>query len=315
MSLGIIPEIRNSAALRYFYEVAEHGSFRAASDAVHIATSAISRQIRLLEDDLGVALFDRGPGRDGVTLTAAGEVLQARLKQAMRELSTAHAEIQALRGLESGEVTLGFNDSIGRDFGVQLVQGFMAAHPGIAVNTVIGNTPGLTEQLLAGEIDILIAYSVPDRPDIRRGPTFETELHLMVPAGHDWAGRAAIPLADLADQVLILPEPTLALRRTFDKLMERNGIHPRRVMTSNSFETMADLVAAGLGHGIQVRPAPGRDPRRPGLHFVPIHDPRIERGTLALCMDARRVPSPAVRACFNQLADALPDLVQATPLP
>ena len=85
MTLGLLPNFINTSALRYFYEVARYGSFRLAAEKIHIAASAISRQIQLLEDELGFKLFARG--RSGLTLTPAGEALLYRVKKAMNELA------------------------------------------------------------------------------------------------------------------------------------------------------------------------------------------------------------------------------------
>src|SRR2546421_445580 len=84
MTLGLLPNFINTAALRYFFEVARYGSFRLAAEKIHIAASAISRQIQLLEQELGTKLFARK--RAGLQLTAAGEALLYRVKKAMGEL-------------------------------------------------------------------------------------------------------------------------------------------------------------------------------------------------------------------------------------
>jgi len=81
MPIGLTPEFINTSALRYFYEVARSGSFRRAAEKVHVAASAISRQIQLLEDELGVELLERG--RKGVRLTVAGEALMHRVRRMM----------------------------------------------------------------------------------------------------------------------------------------------------------------------------------------------------------------------------------------
>jgi len=105
MTLGLLPNFVNTAALRYFYEVAKYGSFRLAADRIHIAASAISRQIQLLEQELEVKLFARD--RKGLRLTAAGEALLYRVRKAINELDIARSEIDLLHGSHKGTVRLG----------------------------------------------------------------------------------------------------------------------------------------------------------------------------------------------------------------
>ena len=85
-------KLARSTALRYFSQVAESGSFRGAAGTLHIAASAINRQISNLEADLGVKLFERARGPAGLRLTDAGTILQGRLRSAMNELRIANEE-------------------------------------------------------------------------------------------------------------------------------------------------------------------------------------------------------------------------------
>src|SRR5947209_2592961 len=105
MALGLLPQFANTAALRYFYEVARYGSFRLTAEKIHIAVSAVSRQIQILEQDLGVRLFVRD--RKGLRLTAAGEALLYRVKRIMSELTIARSEIDSLHGTQTGTIRVG----------------------------------------------------------------------------------------------------------------------------------------------------------------------------------------------------------------
>jgi DNA-binding transcriptional LysR family regulator len=153
MPIGLIPEFINTSALRYFYEVARCGSFRRAAEKVHVAASAIARQIQLLEDELNVELFERG--RKGVRLTVAGEALIYRVRRMMSELTTARAEIGALRGPYRGHVSLGVNETVAREFISDFLTRFHKSYPGITMTITVGNTVGLVEMLLRSDIEIM----------------------------------------------------------------------------------------------------------------------------------------------------------------
>ena len=99
-------------ALRYFGETARTGSMRQAAEHLHVAASAVNRQILKLEDQLQCKLFDRTA--DGVSLTAAGEVLYNYTLRLERDLDRAISQIDDLRGLRRGHVSIACEDGIGR---------------------------------------------------------------------------------------------------------------------------------------------------------------------------------------------------------
>ncbi len=97
--------------LRYLVAVAEYGSFTRAAEAVHVAQPAISQQIRKLEDELGLALVQRTTRR--VSLTDAGELLVVRARRIMAELESAQIELESLRGVYAGHLTIGAMHTMG----------------------------------------------------------------------------------------------------------------------------------------------------------------------------------------------------------
>lgn len=120
----------------------------------------MNRQIKLLEAELGADLMDRGRGRKSCRLTSAGKAPLYRVSRAMRELSITWDEVDSLQGLTRGRVSIGTNDTIGREFGVGFIADFCAEHPAVFVEVVSGNSPQLLEMLLADQVDIILAFGV-----------------------------------------------------------------------------------------------------------------------------------------------------------
>ena len=309
MTLGLLPEFVNTSALRYFYEVAQTGSFRRAADKIRIAPSAISRQIQLLEEELGVELFERG--RKGVRLTVAGETLVYRVRRTMNELAAARSEIGALHGRNRGQVTLGVNETIGRDFMVDFLARFHKAYPGIAINLVVGNTVTLVDLLLRGDIEIMVGYGVPERRGLERAASFNLDTCIVVRKEHRLAQKKWVRVSDFLEEELILPDETALLRQVLNAMFNHIAAKPLSAITTNSFELMTDMVAAGLGIGAQIRLTTGADEMRPDIVYVPIKDNEVRAAALACCMRAGRVPSAAASTCAQQLANALQTWAQA----
>jgi len=305
MSLGLVPQIANTAALRYFFEVARHGSFRAAGEKVNIAPSAINRQIRLLEEELGVELFERGRGRAGCRLTAAGEAMLYRLTRAMHELSTARAEIDALQGLHHGRITLGVNDTVGREFAVGFLAEFCVSHPAVTFEVRTGNSPELLDLMMRDEVDLILASGIAPQRDIQVIAAAPTRMFLMLRQDHALAVKSEIPLSDLVDERLIMPSQGIALRQVVDGMLARGGQVPRSTLSTTSFELMADMVAAGMGLGFQARVRGGADPLRPALRYIPLADAPARSSVLACCIRAGRSPSAAMAEFLRRVTRAL----------
>jgi len=303
MTLGLLPNFANTAALRYFYEVARYGSFRLAADRIHIAASAISRQIQLLEQELEVKLFARD--RKGLRLTAAGEALLYRVRKAINELDTARAEIDLLHGSHKGTVRLGINETVAREFLPGFLDRFRRAYPHMNFDITVANSDALAGILLRGEVDIIIGYAVQVRSGLQQVVAFDLKTCITVRKDLPLAKRSSVRVADLVDQNFIMPDADSLLRQVLNAMFAKVAVKPVSTITSNSFEFIATMVAGGFGIGCQVRLAAGPDPVRPDILYVPIRDPAVKTAVLACCVSEEGTPSMAASLCVEELRGAL----------
>jgi DNA-binding transcriptional LysR family regulator len=303
VTLGLLPNFVNTAALRYFYEVARYGSFRLAAEKIHIAASAISRQIQLLEQELGTKLFARK--RAGLHLTAAGEALLYRVKKAIGELAVARSEIDALHGSQKGIVRVGINETVARDFFAGFLKQFRQKHPNLKFEIVVANSDRLEEMLLHGEVDIIIGYAVQPRQGLQQMASFELKTCIAVRKDHQLSKKQAIRVSDLVDEVVIMPSADSQLWHVVNAIFAKVSVRPVSTLTTDSFEFMTLLVSNGLGIGFQIRLAPGADPMRPEIKYVPIRDPAVKSAVLACCISEEGTPSMAVSICLQELRTAL----------
>jgi DNA-binding transcriptional LysR family regulator len=303
VTLGLLPNFVNTSALRYFYEVARYGSFRLAAAKVHIAASAISRQVQLLEHELGVKLFARE--RAGLHLTAAGEALLYRVKKAMDELAVARSEIDALHGSQKGLVRIGVNETVARDFFADFLHRFRKHHPNVKFEVIVANSDRLENILLRGEIDILVGYAVQTRTGLQQVISFDLKTCIAVRRDHALGRKHAVRVTDLVDEVIIMPSPESQLRHVVNSIFAKVAVKPVSTVTTDSFEFMTLLVSKGLGIGFQLRLAIGADPMRPEIRYVPVREPEVKSAVLACCISEEGTPSMTVSICLQELRVAL----------
>ncbi len=293
--------------LRYFRAVARLGSFTKAARREGIAQPSLSQQILKLEDELGGRLFDR-LGRQ-IRLTALGEKFQEHATRVLDELEGARQEIEELRALRQGSVSLGVIPTIAPYLMPQIVREFSSACPHVQLKVTEGLTHSLLGQLAEGELDSALLSLPTTEPDAIAEPVIEDRMLLAVPAGHRmWRQRRRrISFRDVADEPFLLLKEGHCFRNDFLNLCRDSRVNPHVVFEGGQFETLVAMVAAGFG--ITVLPAMGRarfEVARVGLlDFAP---PEPHR-TIGVVRWKGKYVTPAARALSEAIrrAATLPD--------
>lgn len=229
--------------LRYFNEVAKAGSIRKAADRLHVAPSAVSRQISQLEIELDAVLFERS--KVGVQLTAAGEALARRSHSIFRDLDRARAGIDDLRGLRRGEVSVWMIEGFVSGLLPDLLAEFHHRYPAVTFRVQTGSTDRIIEALLEDEADIAITFNATPRPEIQTIAEFVEPVCCLMAPTHELAGHASLTLDDICRQPLALPEPSFGLRQVFDRAIAAHRLKPHVVVTTNSLELTKAMAATG----------------------------------------------------------------------
>ena len=184
--------------------VAEEENFTRAAARLHLAQPSLSRQIRLLERELGVQLFNRGPGQSVVTLTADGEALLPFIRRVLADVAATGAEARALTGMARGRLSIGATPSlITRVLAPALVD-FQASHPGIDLLVVEAGSHQLVPQLASGEVDLALVVQPVTDPLVATTPLFHDPLVLAVAPEHPLAARRRVRVADLDGLSLVM---------------------------------------------------------------------------------------------------------------
>jgi DNA-binding transcriptional LysR family regulator len=292
--------------LRYAVAVAAHRHFTRAAAAVPVAQPALSHQIRLLEQELGVELFERS--RSGVRVTEAGEIFLLRARRALAEVDAAREEIAALGGLASGRLVIGAMQALaGLDL-PRLLAAFHAAHPGIDVSLREDPTRDMFTMAARGEIDLAIAALDVERPaGLEVLPLVCEPVLAAVPATHPLAALEAVAVQQLSHETFVFFKEGTGLRALSERAAERAGFAPRVGFQVSSFDRLLALVGEGLG--VALVPASAvRDPRPPGVAVLPV-SPRIDR-TVGAVWRADHRHTPAASAFLALLRERIspPDL-------
>ncbi len=233
--------------IRVFRSVARHLSFSRAAEELLLTQPAVTQQIKALEDEFGVPLFDRGGGR--ISLTPGGMALLP-FADKMKVLSEqAVAAVGDAYGQQAGELVLGASQTIAQYLLPNLVATFLKHHPKISPTLRSGNSDAMLEALLAHEIQLALIEGPEQRKDLHIEPFMEDHMVLVVPAGHEWADHE-IEAGDLFREKLLMREFGSGSRRVVEQALAAAGIKGKDFHTGLEFDSNEGLlsaVEAGLG--------------------------------------------------------------------
>lgn len=230
-----------------FEAVARHLHFTRAAEALGTTQPAVSMQIRQLEDNLGVALFEQIGKR--VHLTEAGRELYRYCREIGRQLGEAEIALERLKGIQGGQLRLAIA-STAKYFMPWLLAAFVRRHPGVVVDLNVAARETLLAQLEDNERDMIVMASPPQDPMLVAEPFLTDPLVAIAAPDHALAGARAVPLARLAKEPFLLREPGSETRHAIEQLFTRRNITLSAVMVVNSNEAIKQSVQAGLGLAI-----------------------------------------------------------------
>jgi LysR family nitrogen assimilation transcriptional regulator len=235
--------------LNFFLGVTESGSFSKAAVRLSVTQPVLSRQIKLLEKELGVELFYRN-GR-GIVLSEAGKLLESYAQSVISTIGQAQSEINALKAAPRGRVAIAMPPSIGWMLTGPLVLRCREAFPNILLHLAEGFSGHVAEWLSSGRIDIGIVYQAPRQSMLVTEPLFSDELILLGaiddPAG---VGAGSVATARLAEIPLILPARPHGLRVLVDDALGKLGISARVEFEVDAMPATLNLVEEGVGYTV-----------------------------------------------------------------
>ena len=232
--------------LHYFVKVAQKEHVTQAAEELHVAQSAVSRQIHQLEEELGVKLFVQ-KGRN-VQLTPVGHLFLKRAEVILADLEKAVVEIHEFLDPERGEIRLGFPHSLGISLIPQVVAAFRKLYPNVRFRFRQGMYPLLIRDLVQGDIDLAFISPFPKEHELVSGEVVLSEqLFAILPPNHPLAAEEEIELSQLSEETFVLFSEGYSLRPIVVDACKEAGFTPKIGFEGEETDTIRGLVAAGMG--------------------------------------------------------------------
>jgi len=295
------------AQLKTLIHVAELGSLSRASDRLHVAQPALSRQVRLLEKELGVYLFERH-GR-GMLITDAGTEVLNHAKRILAEMESIHAAVGGGRAPFRGSVMVGTTPTIAEIVTVPLMRRIRDAHPHLSVRFSSAFSGHLLDWQQRGELELTISYDTQPLHSLRTVPVMMENLMLVGPASAGYCLDAPVSFASLGEDELVLPSARHGLRKILDSCALEAGILLRTSVEVDAFGAMIDLVRNGFGPTILPLASVYGRLQAGELSIAPLVDPTPMR-KLVMVYPTDRPTSPAARFVGDTFLALAGELVQ-----
>lgn len=262
---GFPVELRH---LRYFDAIAETQNFTRAAERLHVTQSTLSHQIRQLEEELGLVLFDRSHKK--VELTEAGEMLRSHLLPALQQIDRGLQALSHPAEALSGEIRIAATHSFNTRLVPLCVSSFLSYHPGVRVSVEELSASLIAKRLISGHLELGVSYRPEDRSELWFEPLYNEELKLVVSDRHPLARRRRVRMIELHNCRMVLLPRQFSTRVLLDDCFEAAGAQPLVVAELNSIAPMIELIRqtdlAGIIAETAVSPAAD-------LRAIPIEDP------------------------------------------
>jgi DNA-binding transcriptional LysR family regulator len=230
--------------LRIVLAAREGGSFVAAAQALNVTPPAVTMQMKLLEEDIGLALFERAP--DGLVPTAAGEEVLSAARRIAAILEETRDGLAAMRSPDGGRVTVGVV-STAKYFAPRMLAAFQKSHPRVDLQLVVGNRSEVLQRFEAGDFDLAVMGRPPEEV-AQESALIGEHPHVVVAAPDDpIVDHGRIRPKELAGRVFLVREPGSGTRILMERFLAQAGLTPRIGMEIGSNETIKQAVMAGLG--------------------------------------------------------------------
>jgi DNA-binding transcriptional LysR family regulator len=268
--------------LRYFVVVAEESSFSRAAERLHMAQPPLSHNIRQLEQELGVLLFERS--NRGVWLTEAGELLLEEVRRMFAQLDQTVLAVQRVGQGQVGRLTLGFVPSSSNESLPPIVRAFRERFPGVELFLREMRPDHVVQQLHERQIDVGFVYLPLEDPSLNIEGITREPLVLALPEAHPLTSEDQVELGALAEEPFVLPARYQRMPGLYGRVTEacrQAGFTPEAVQKDVwLMQTIVGLVAAGIG--VALVPSSLQNIPRRGVVYKLVHglSPTIELGMI-----------------------------------
>jgi DNA-binding transcriptional LysR family regulator len=259
--------------LRVFEAVARRSSYTRAAEELHLSQPAVSMQVRQLEDQVGLPLFER-VGK-GICLTEAGREIYHYSRSINRALLEMEDVVESLKGVSRGRLSVAVVSTVNY-FAPRLLAEFHRRYPGIHLTLDVTNHDQIVRQLEINQVDMVLMGTPPGDVDVAAEPFMANPLVVIAPPDHPLVGERKIPLERLASEVFVMREPGSGTRQSLERFLAETGTLIRHGLQMTRNEAIKQAVRSGLGISVV------------SLHSVELE---LETGRLVI-LDVQGFPLP-----------------------
>ena len=293
----------HAAVLRYFVAVARAGSIRQASDELHVAASAVSRQIQKLELELGEPVFHRLPS--GLRLTHVGRLALAHAEATLKEFARLQGEVDALQGRRTGLVRIAALDSLVVRFLPDVLSRFHAVNPEVEFEVRTEGHVRVANAVAMGDADIGITFGLHHAEDLSFSFGVPMPIMAMVAANHRLAAQREVTLTECAQYNLMLQfdtEPVRSMISAELSVFERIG---RVLLRTNNLMMVAPLIRSGVGIAFFTALGFQDDLRSGAIRALRLKGSRLDGLQMGVLTSKRWPPTPAAAALTGYIGSSL----------
>jgi DNA-binding transcriptional LysR family regulator len=290
-------------ALRYVDQVARSGSVHGAAKELHVAASAVNRQVLRLERELGVPLFERMPR--GMRLTPSGDAIVTLARRWRNDERRVAAEIRQMQGIHQGHVRLAAMDSHSTSVLPRLVERLAVEHPRISLSIELGSSDDAVAALLGGKADVAAVFNLSPRRELHTLWSATLPLGCIVAPTHPLASAASVSLQEVGAHPIALQSKALLIRRYLEAHHSWLFNDPRTRVETNSLQLVKMLVRSGRHVALTSELDAAPELIDGTLRFVPVRDQGAEPQTVGIAIDAGKPLGPVVRTVAALLAECL----------
>lgn len=288
--------------LKALVTIAETANMTRAAEVLNIVQPALSRQISMLEDEVGAILFERG--RQGMILNAEGKTFLEYARRILHEVEKAKAEVRPSSGAVSGIVNVGLLPSTSDLLSSMLLRRLQQQYPEIRITITAGYAGHLQEWLEVGEIDVALLYSTKLSPSLNVQPLVQEKLWFVGLPGNGLRPGRPVTLSSVADRPIILPSRPHGLRVLVDRVGRENSLQLHVVAETNSMSVQKSLVLDGHGFTILPSIAIAEELARGHLEAAPLTDAGLTR-TIVLARSRERNMTMSVKCVMQALSECI----------
>lgn len=272
--------------LQIFVAAAKNLSFARTAEALHLTPPAVSMQLKQLEENIGLPLFERS-GRE-VRLTAAGGLFVHHAARILGEIKDTEFSLQSLLDAETGQITVGMV-STAKYFMPRMLAGYSRENQGVEVQFMVGNREVILQKLVDNELDLAIMGRMPSEVDATSLPMAVHPYVIVAPPDHPLGSAKSFDFQELRGETFLLREEGSGSRRVAEEMFKNHLFTPAKTLSLGSNETIKQTVMAGMGVSLISLHTLMLELKTGALQILDVQGTPIERKWYLVHMNGKRL--------------------------